>query len=106
MKSLNKARLELHQRLCSIMETGNIYYQPPSNIRIQYPAIIYELSDVQNVYANSGHYFKKFRFKVTLITKDPTNDINDELMKLPYVSMSSFFCSDNLNHFVYDVYVV
>ena len=40
-------RLELHEILCTILGSRNVYFQPPESIKMNYPAIVYGLDDMQ-----------------------------------------------------------
>ena len=39
-------RLELHEILVDALGSRNVYYQPPENIKITYPAIVYSKTDI------------------------------------------------------------
>ena len=45
-------RLELHEILCGILNTRNAYFQPPESVKMNYPAIVYALSNIKSLYAN------------------------------------------------------
>ena len=34
-------RLQLHEELCSVLGSRNVYFQPPETIKLTYPCIIY-----------------------------------------------------------------
>ena len=57
------SREDLHRELQDILETyggGNkkdVYFQPPESIKMDYPAITYELSGVADKKANNSEYF-------------------------------------------------
>ena len=40
-------RLDLHECLCKILNSNNVYFQPPENVRMNYPAIVYSLGTVK-----------------------------------------------------------
>ena len=64
-------RLELHEILCTILGSRNVYFQPPESIKMNYPAIVYGLDDIDNQYANDGVYLSHRRYSVTVIDKNP-----------------------------------
>ena len=39
------SRLELQDTLETILESRNVYFNPPESIKMNYPAIIYKLDD-------------------------------------------------------------
>ena len=56
-------RLKLHNALCDILSCPNkgpecrAYFQPPSSVKMKYPAIVYALDDIENTFANDGGLF-------------------------------------------------
>lgn len=99
-----KNRLELHEILCEILGSRHVYFQPPSNVTMVYPAIRYELSDINTIKADDELYLKNRRYTVILITKDPEHEAIDKLLSLRYSSFDRSYTRDNLNHYVYTIY--
>ena len=70
-------RLAFHNLLCEILscpiegEQCRCYFQPPESIKMNYPAIVYSLDDIDKTYANDGVYLSNRRYAVTVIDKDP-----------------------------------
>lgn len=84
--------------------TNNVYFQPPANVRMQYPAIRYSLDRIQNRHADNRQYHQDWRYKTIYITKDP-DDVNIEaLAKLPYCIFQNMYVVDNLYHYTYFIY--
>ena len=96
------ARAQLQTLLESICP--NVYFQPPSNILLQYPCIIYKRSSVDVKYADNGPFSEYLRYEVTIIDRDPDSPIPGLLRQVPLVSYDRFFASDDLNHDVYNLY--
>jgi hypothetical protein len=84
--------------------TGKVYFQPPENIQLVYPAIIYQLDNISMDHADNVGYRRTKRYQVTVIDQDPDSEISDKVAQLPLISFSRFFIVDQLNHFVYDLY--
>lgn len=97
-------RLELQKKLEEILGSNQVFFQPPTNIRITYPAIIYKIDNDRKMYANDGVYNIKDRYYVTLIHTDPDNEIKDKLDRFPFSSLSRCFTNDNLYHYSYYIY--
>jgi hypothetical protein len=97
-------RLELHQILLDLITPHNVYFQPPSSIRLTYPCIIYELDDINVRYAGSVKYAKHKAYSVTLIDSNPDSEIVDKIMGLDYCEFDRHFISDNLNHYVFTLF--
>lgn len=98
------SRLELHEELCALLGTRNVYFQPPSSVKMKYPAIVYSLDDFENRHANDSIYATHTRYSLTYIDSDPESVKVKELMKLPYCRFNRFYISDNLNHYTYTIY--
>lgn len=99
-------RLELHEKLCEILGSRNVYFQPPESVKMKYPAIVYRLYDIDNNHGDNFPYLQFYGYEVTLIHKDPDNTVVEELSKLPSCRFNRFFTSENLNHYVFALYVI
>lgn len=63
--------------LCS-----NVYFQPPENIKMKYPAIVYRRSDSWVISADNLPYRNLKGYEITYITKDPDSEIPDRMLEL------------------------
>lgn len=97
-------RLELHETLCDILGSRNVYYQPPESIRMKYPAIVYSRSRIENTYANDDVYKQETSYSVTVIDEDPDSPIVEAMSLLPRCRFDRHFISDNLNHDTFTLY--
>ena len=98
------SRLKLQTLLEKIMDNRNVYFQPPSNLNMSYPAIRYELNSTDNTHSNNQVYSQNTSYKITLIDRDPDSDRAKEISKLPKCAFNRFYTADNLNHWVYTLY--
>ena len=97
-------RLELHEILCTILGSRNVYFQPPESIKMNYPAIVYGLDDIDNQYANDGVYLSHRRYSVTVIDKNPDSEIVGKVYALPNCKFNRAYQKDNLNHYVFTLF--
>lgn len=97
-------RYALQEKLEEILGTSNVYFQPPSNVKMKYPCIVYQLDHWWTKYATNATYARKKRYQVTWIGSNPDDDTPDKIGLLPMSSFSRFYKADNLNHHVYQVY--
>lgn len=98
-------RLELHELLESLLPVGKrAYFQPPTNVDMQYPCIVYSRDNRHTDYADDMPYRHKKRYSVTVIDWDPDSSIPDKVAELPMSSFSRHYTADNLNHDVYTLY--
>lgn len=97
-------RRDFHARLQELSPDCRIYFQPPSNVKMVYPAIVYELERVVKKRADNKSYLQDRRYQVTLITKNPDDPVFDALASLVHSEFERFFTTDTLNHFVFNIY--
>ena len=97
-------RLELQAILEDILESKHVYFQPPPNIQMDYPAIIYSHSRTKEVFANNYLYRDRRGYTVTVIDRDPDSGIPDKLKQLALCSFDRRYIADSLNHTVYTLY--
>lgn len=95
-------RLNLHQLLETFV--ANVYYQPPNNVQLVYPCIIYKRDYADTKFADDKPYNHTKRYMVTVIDRDPDSDIPDKVASMPLSLFNRFYTADNLNHDVYNVY--
>lgn len=103
MGKLEDKRLELHEKLCGILGSNNVYFQPPESIRMRYPAIRYE-RDINNVHADNSVYKQDYRYTITFIHRDPDNDIIEKLSMMPTCRVDRAYVADNLYHNVFTIF--
>lgn len=100
----NARRLELQSKFEEFLGNGNVYYQPPESVKMQYDAIRYSLKDIDIKFADNALYATKRCYKIILITRKPDSDVIDKLLELPYCTFDRHYYADNLNHYVFTLY--
>lgn len=101
---IHRKRLELQETLEEVLGSRNVYFQPPSNVKMKYPAIVYERSRMDARHANNDIYKLRVPYTVTVIDKRPDSDIPERMLELPYCSSDRRYTSDNLYHDVFTLY--
>lgn len=99
------SRTDLQEVLEQILGSDEVYYQPPANVKMSYPAIRYKLDDIDNEHADNRVYLARKRYQVTFITDDPDSELIDVLNLTPGFSFDRPYVSDNLYHYVYTVFI-
>jgi len=99
---MGQDRLQLHQLLETF--TDNVYFQPPENIQLKYPCIIYKRDFADTKFADDKPYHYTKRYMVTIIDQDPDSEIPDKVAAMPMSLFNRFYTADNLNHDVYNVF--
>lgn len=97
-------RQDLQDLLVSILESTNVYFQPPTNIQLSYPCIVYIKDKRDTEFAGNLPYKDVNGYQLTIIDHDPDSEIPDKIAKLPMCLFDRFFRADNLNHFVYNIF--
>ena len=98
------SRLKLQTMLENILESRNVYYQPPSSIQMSYPAIVYSINDIDNNFADNSVYRQEHSYEITLIDKNPDSKIIPKISKLPTCQFVRQFKTENLNHYIFILY--
>lgn len=106
-KILEDLMLRLHPASLPDSKSANkfhVYFQPDQNVRLSYPAIIYQRDRVSHRLANNESYFRRKGYQITIIDRNPDSKIPDEIARLPYTSFAAHNVADGLNHDVYITY--
>lgn len=107
---MSDRRLQLHDILCGILSCPNhgkgcrAYYQPPESVKMEYPAIVYALDDIENTFANDGVYLSGRKYSVTVIDYDPDSPLIGKVAALPTCRFNRPYTKDNLNHYVFELF--
>jgi hypothetical protein len=96
------SRLDLQSLLEEI--TDDVYFQPPTNIQLSYPCIIYVRDGSDTKHADNRKYRRTKRYQVTVIDRNPDTDLSDKVEELPLCTFDRFFVADKLNHYVFTLY--
>lgn len=97
-------QVELQSLLEELLESRNVYYMPPENLKMKYDAIRYVKTDIRVDYASDSAYAMRDRYELTVISKLPDHPVIKKLLRLPYCSYSRQYVADNLYHDVLTIY--
>jgi hypothetical protein len=95
---------QLQSLLESLLGSGNVYFQPPSNLVMQYPAIVYHRDFGDTEFADNKPYRHTLRYQVTVIDRSPVSGVRDKVAALPMCTYQRYFAADELNHDVFNLY--
>lgn len=98
-----QTRIELHEKLVELLGSRNVYFQPTTNVRMQYPCIVYKWDGRDRRHADNDGYHDRKRYQVTVIDRDPDSKIPDLVEALPYCSMTTTMVVENLNHYIFNL---
>lgn len=93
-------------KLQALLETfaDNVYFQPPTNVKLEYPCIIYERGYADTKFADDNPYTHTKRYMITVIDRDPDSEIPGKVAGMPMSVFNRFYTVDNLNHDVFNVF--
>lgn len=94
----------MHEELCKILGSRNVYYDPPASVKMKYPAIVYSLASIDNTHANNTVYNQKTAYNVIVVHADPDNEVTKTLSKQPLCRYARSYKADNLNHDTFILY--
>lgn len=103
---IKNKRLALQAILETIVGKSHVYFQPPYNVQLSYPCIIYNRVGGRQIKADNKTYNFLTQYEVTYITMDPDEFIFKELSSaLTYCTFNRHYVADRLHHNVYTVYI-
>lgn len=97
-------RLILQTKLEKLIGNKNVYYDPPENLKMRYPAIRYSKSKISTRHADDKIYNKMVRYELIVISEEPDSDIINKILEFPYSSFDRHYISNNLHHDVLTLY--
>lgn len=100
----NARRVEFNNILKAVLGSSNVYFQPPPDIKLQYPCIVYERDKQSAKYADNLPYSVTQAYQVTYIDHEPDSDVVDALADMPMSEFSRHFATSGLNHDVFVIY--
>ena len=98
------SRLELDALLRTVLNSNKTYFQPPESVKLDYPCIVYKLSDINTLFADNAPFSHQNRYSLTVIDKSPDLAIVDKVKKLPRCAFDRGYTADNLNHYNFNIY--
>ena len=97
-------RLDLQAKFEAILGSRNVYFNPPENLKLQYPCIIYNLGAPYQAKADNILYRYLNRYTVTLIDKKPDSEFYEPLLSMRYCTFDRCSKSEGMNVFSYNLY--
>lgn len=90
-------RLELHAELLKFIP--NVYFQPPSNIKMVYPCIVYNKTGRNRHFGNDVIYMSQQGYRITVIESNPDSEVAINIEEhFKHCGIEQHFTRDNLNH--------
>ena len=103
MMKTQTLREALHDILVAVLGSSHVYYDPPENLKMKYPAIVHNRNNIQNTFSDHIPYKQTRPYSVTAIDEDPDSEIVDKLSLIPMCNYEQHFTSNGMNH---DVFII
>ena len=102
----DQKRLDLHNQLVEILESSNVYFQPPENVKMVYPCIVYSRRTGYSANADDQVYRYSQAYDVTYISKDPDDGFVEKFMRgFGKARYDRHYTSGNLHHDNFFLYI-
>ena len=98
------SRLELHEELCRLLGSRNVYFDPPESVKMNYDAIRYSRKKIENTFANNSVYKQDYCYEIVVIYRDPDSDLPGKISRMPMCTHDRHYVVDNLHHDVFIKY--
>ena len=98
-------RLELHELLVELMSGSDVHFQPPANVHLRYPCVVYKRVSTSTDFADNIPYRWQTRYQIEHISRRP--DMTPGfigLIQIPSCLHTRNFESDGLYHDIFDLY--
>lgn len=97
------SRIALHNELLKFIP--NVYFQPPSNIKMVYPCIVYNKTGKNRHFADNVVYLSQQGYRLMVIESDPDSVIADNIeTHFKHCLIDQYYTVDNLNHTTLSLY--
>lgn len=98
-------RLELQEILKNLDGVTNAYFQPPEDVRMIYPCIVYKWDRERVIHADNKAYLSRRAYLITIVDANPDSILPIIFRKeFSMASLDRIYVSDGLNHWVYLLY--
>ena len=99
------SRLKLHEELCEILETRNVYYDPPASVIMKYPCFRYSKGAPDLKRANNRVYTHTEGYEGVVIDTNPDSEIPDKLLNhFQMCRIGKSYYANNLYHTPITIY--
>lgn len=83
---------------------SNVYFQPPADVSLEYPCIVYKRDNASTDFAGNLPYRYHQRYLVTHISRSPDSVALAKIAALPMCLYNRYFSADQLHHDAHILY--
>ena len=95
---------QLQVVLEAIAAGNKVYFQPPANVQMSYPCIVYERGRADSKFADNVPYSVTKRYVIKVIDTDANSPLWDAIAALPSCTHDRHYTAGNLHHDVLNIY--
>lgn len=100
-----KTREELQAHLEELLGSRNVYFQPATNTKINYPCIVYRLEEYEDKYADNKRYISFKKYTITHIYHKYSSNLHEQFRNsFMFLNGPKPAVADGLYHDVYTLY--
>lgn len=97
----NRLTTQTRLEIASGLPESQVHFQPPTGIEMVYPAITYFRKQATTEFADNLPYRRTQSYTVTVIHRDPDNEIRAQIAALARCKHERSYPNDGLNHDVF-----
>lgn len=96
---------QLQDELKTLLGSNNVYFQPPKNLQMQYPCIVFSRGSGKQDFADNRTFKFVKRYTMTHIGYDADPEIIDRIVHhFQMCTYDQHFVKDNLQHDTFSIY--
>lgn len=98
-------RVDIQEKFKFLLGSNNVYYQPPANLKMKYPAIVYSLDGLDVKRFDNKRLINKNCFSVTHIYRNESENLVETMLKnFEYISFDNRSIVDGIYNDHYTIY--
>lgn len=98
-------RVDIQEKFKFLLGSDNVYYQPPANLKMKYPAIVYSLDGLDVKRFDNTRLINKNCFSVTHIYRNESENLVETMLKnFEYISFDNRSIVDGIYNDHYTIY--
>lgn len=101
--NMEPERLRFREKLLKYLDC-KLYFQPPENLKLEYPCAIYSIANWPARNADNRIYFRKKQYRVVVIDKSPDSRLAQSLSEMPNSVFEKHYIFENLHHYSFTIF--
>lgn len=93
-------RLTLQTKLENVLGSRNVYYNPPESQKMNFPCIVYNLTNIQPIHADNQTYLDYTTYKIIYVSKQVDSPTVRDLLNIPMTRFSTKYVKNGFWHTV------